>query len=484
MDPVARANGPRVGTNRLVQLLGQWSNVGGPLYAALSSAIVSLIDDGSLHAGDRLPPERRLSDALSVSRGTVVRAYDALSESGHVVRVQGSGTTVRGTPMKRPSSAEEFVGDRLWLRDGSAVNMLMAVPSIQPAMLEEISRVDPGSVSDDLDTTEPLGWWRLRCRIAELHDSQGLPTTPHQILVCSGAQQTIALTVAATVGNGDVVVGEERTWPGLIDAVRGAGARFEPVRMDGAGLVVEDLESKVERYRPALVAINPQHQNPTGTRLPAERVEAVASIAARHRLPVLEDRVSADLGFDSAHLPAIDEFDTGGYGMTATSVSKVAWAGLRFGWLRADVRVINRLRSHRALADLYPGAMNQLLGLAVLERYEELVEWRASELRPRAELVAEVLRDELPQWHFSPARGGLSLWATLPEEVSASAFVQHAGHHGVLLASGKEFSAGGSDSNEVRIPFTYPAAHLREGLTRMVEAWHTFDRMPTPVGVM
>jgi DNA-binding transcriptional MocR family regulator len=462
----------------MIQLLGQWSSGDGPLYRQLAGRLGGLIDDGTLRVGDRLPPERSLADALSVSRGTVVRAYEELAAAGSVTRVQGSGTTVHGHDLGGRPVSDRFVGERLWAPDLASVDLLKAIPSMLPGVAELVSSIDLAPHVGDLDDAEPLGWWRLRELIADLHTRQGLATSPHQILVTCGAQQAISLTIAVMVRPGDVVLGEDDTWPGLIDSVRHAGARFEPVRLDRDGLIIEDLAAKIDRFRPCLMAFNPQHQNPTGSRLPAERVQAVAELARRHRVPVLEDRVAADLGFDRRHLAAIDEYDTGGYGMVAGSLCKVAWPGLRLGWLRADAQIINRMRSHKAVADMFTPALSQLLGLQIVERYEEFVDARLEQLRPSVDLVVDALDSDLPDWSYPSVRGGLSVWATLPHDASATAFVQHATRHGVSIASGREFCPNDVDCPNIRLPFTAAPELLAEGMRRLGEAWRTFDRAP------
>ncbi len=286
------------------------------------------------------------------------------------------------------------------------------------------------------------------------------------------------MVTAAMARPGHVVLCEDATWPGLIDSIQHVGARVEPVRLDGDGIIIDDLKAKIERFRPVLMVFNPQHQNPTGSRLPPERVKAIAELATSHRIPTLEDRVSADLGFDRRHLPAIDEYGTGGYGLIAGSICKVVWPGLRLGWLRADAQVINGLRSHKAVADMFTPPVSQMLGLAVFERYEALVEQRVSQLRAAADVVIATLQNDLSDWTFVAPRGGLSLWATLPNHTSATAFAHHAGRHGVLIASGREFSVGDGDCSRIRIPFTAPAETLAEGLRRLVEAWHSFEGQP------
>ena len=458
----------------MVQLLGQWSSGSEAIYRQLAHSVATLIDDGSLRTGDRLPAERSLAEALSVSRGTVVKAFDVLESDDKVTRIQGSGTVVNGQRVLN-AAHDSFVGERLWMAEGGALDLMKAIPRLLPGTAELVDRIDLRPYATDLNGSEPLGWWRLRELIAELHTSQGMQTSPHQIMVTSGAQQAIVLVVNSMVQPGDVVLGEDDTWPGLIDAVRHRGARFEPVKMDGDGIIIADLEAKVDRFRPALIVLNPQQQNPTGTRLPLDRVRAVAAVALRYRVPVLEDRVAADLAFDGKHLPAIGEFDTGGYGITVGSICKVAWPGLRLGWMRADAQVINRFRSHKAMSDMFTPALSQLLGIEIIERYDEFVAERLVDLQASAEVVVRRLQEDFPDWSFLPPRGGYSIWVSLPGDVSADAFVQAAGVQGVLVASGRAFCPSDADCSNIRIPFTAPPEVLEAALDRLAETWRMFS---------
>ena len=108
---------------------------------------------------------------------------------------------------------------------------------------------------------------------------------------------------------------------------------------------------------------------------------------------------------------------------------------------------------------------------------------RVANLRPGADLVIDTLKNDLSDWSYSPVRGGLSVWAKLPDDASATAFVQHAGRHGVLVASGRQFCAADADCPNIRIPFTADLEQLSEAMRRLVEAWRTFDRQPVAAAV-
>ena len=65
-----------------------------PCYVQITERIRSLIDQGSLCPGDRLPPERTLAETFRVSRNSVREALRSLSEQGVVESRRGDGTYV------------------------------------------------------------------------------------------------------------------------------------------------------------------------------------------------------------------------------------------------------------------------------------------------------------------------------------------------------------------------------------------------------
>ena len=81
-------------TRELIPYLGAWPAGPGPLQQKLARGLVDAIRKGAVHPGIRLPSERSLAQALSISRTTVVAAYDALREGGWLESRAGSGTWV------------------------------------------------------------------------------------------------------------------------------------------------------------------------------------------------------------------------------------------------------------------------------------------------------------------------------------------------------------------------------------------------------
>jgi DNA-binding transcriptional MocR family regulator len=478
MEQFSRPNSGKVDPEFLAGRLGVWSNGSGPLYRQLAAAINSLVHSGELHHGDLLPAERSLATLLSVSRGTVVAAYELMRESGVIERRQGSGTRISGhgpgVDRRRVIAAK---GDPLFEHVPTAIDLLKAIPEVSPRVLLLADRLDLRANIGALGSVEPCGLAALRARIAERYQRQGLATSAEQIMVTSGAQQAIALSLSLLVGPDDVVLTEHTTWPGLADTVRRLGGRVHGIRMDERGVDVDAVASAIDRLRPSLIALNPHHHNPTGSRLSSDRRRAVTDLAADYAIPLIEDRVAEPLAFDGVRAGPLAALRPDSNVLVIDSISKTAWAGMRIGWVRADQQAIHALRSLKALTDITPAIPSQLLAMAVLDELDDIIAERVDQLRRRSAVLVGELADRLPDWELPTVRGGLSLWARLPHG-SAGAFARYAARFGVAVAGGREFTASQTVDDHIRIPFTAPEPLLRDGVTRLSQAWAAFVTEP------
>lgn len=487
-EPLVRSG--EVSTAVLAARLGRWTQGDGTLATRLAGAIAALIAGGELRPGDRLPAERSLAAAVAVSRGTVVAAYAAAAEQGLVERRQGSGTRVVGVAVPSPPSTRPGRGEALFSAVPNTIDLLRTVPQIPEPGVQLIRDHKPRLDLALLPETDPAGLPALRELIARMYRDEGTPTTPEQILVTHGAQQAISLVVNALVGPGDIVLAEEITWPGVTDSVSLRGGTVHGVPMGADGLDVDALERAIARLRPVLIALNPHHQNPTGTRLPAAARHRVAELAAQYGVPVIEDRVVAGISFDGVVPPTLAAERPDAPVLVVESVSKWAWAGLRIGWLRADPVLVRRLRGARQLADQSTSVPGQLLALDLIAHATELRRANSRIHHARLRLLEELLAEHLPDWTYRAPRGGLSLWAELPRG-SASALARVAAAHGVSIAGSAAFAVAAAADDHVRLPFTAPDEVLTEGIRRLGVAWREYrddldefrSGMPAPSGV-
>ena len=467
----SRATSTEVDRGFLTARLGRWAGREGALFQQLASRITELVDAGELRPGDRLPAERGMAEALNVSRGTVVAAYDLLREREVVSRRQGSGTRVCGVGPAVP--AETSAAEALFASSPDSIDMLRASPPIAPRMIELLDELSLTGDLAALNSFEPSGLPELRAAIAAHHTGEGLPTSPGQVLVTNGAQQGLSLTIGLFTRPGDNVITEETTWPGFTDLARQRGTRVHGLPMGPDGMDLDVLAQWLPRLRPAAMVFNPHNHNPTGTRLPPAGRERLVRLAREHDVLLVEDRVAAPLSFDGVTAPPLAALDERAPVITVDSIGKVAWEQLRMGWVRAQPAVIDRLRARRAVNDLTPPAPSQLIALAALAEWESLRAQRVHDLRERCDVVRAELASQLPEWRAARPRGGLSLWAQLPGP-DATRFAEFATRFGVSVAGGREFAISGSCEDRIRIPFCEPPEVLREALRRLGAAWAAF----------
>ncbi|MFJ6674875.1 PLP-dependent aminotransferase family protein [Actinosynnema sp. NPDC091369] len=453
-----------ISVDDLAGRLGRWSAGRGSLYLLLAARLRQLIDEGSLPAGTALPPDRSLAAGLAVGRTTVIAAYDLLREEGRLTRRRGSGTWVSPggrAPAARVETANPMFVNLLEPPDG-VLQFACAGPMALPARVVEAHRraVDRLAV-DDLGY-HPSGHPALRAALAARYRDRGVPTTRDQVLVTTGAQQALALITRALVRPGDEVLVEAPTYPGALDLFREVGA---VVRAAG------DLAGALARSTPALVYAMPAFRNPTGSSLsPLERARLVRAAGT---VPLVFDEVLADLDLAGAPVPASEPG-----AITVGSLSKVVWGGLRVGWVRADAAFVARLARFKAVHDLGSAVLDQLAAVELLADYAAVRSERVAVLRRQHDHLCARLRAELPEWEFTPAEGGQTLWVRLPDADAAS-YAQVALRHGVAVLPGGSLDPTGGSADRLRVPFTATPPVISTAVAALAAAWRAFGAEST-----
>lgn len=467
----------------IVAALADWANGDGPLYGRLAAGVRGAVQRGALPVGTRLPPERRLAQALAVSRSTVVAAYEQLKTEGWLDSRQGSGTWI-----SRPRGDWEQVGaddERLadlgrtdvlrHVAPGPVIALTAAAVAADPLVVE-LSAELPRSLAamEQRHGYAPVGIEVLREAIAARLSRQGLPTAPQQVLVTSGAQQAIFLAALSYVRPGDSVVVENPGYPGALDAFRAVNARVRPLALDDDGGRRDLLDELLGRSGARLAYLVPTFHNPTGIVMSAGRRREIARIVREHRVPLLEDDVLRGTDLAGEPLPPpIAASDPDGFVLNLGSMSKVFWAGLRVGWLRAPEHVVARLAKLKGAVDIGTPLAEQVLAAHLLARADEVIARRRAALAARLDLLDQLLSDLLPEWTYVRPRGGLSLWVKLPHG-DAGEFAQVALRHGVSIVPGAVFTPDGAHGDHVRLPFVADPETLETAVRRLAVAWHAY----------
>jgi DNA-binding transcriptional MocR family regulator len=463
----------------LADLLGYWSAPDGSLYRLLAARIARLADTGGLPPGLRLPAERELAVALSVSRNTVAMAYQLLRDDGMAESRQGSGTRIvphRTTPAAVHRANAFFAG----LLEESEIRADLTLAIVDCAPQVEAALDDPASVltrAERRAVTQSSGSFSaglpaLRSAVAGVLATRfAVPTGAAQVVVTTGAQQALDLLIRCEVRPGQAAVVEDPTFPGALDALQRAGARM--IGLPGSNLDL--LAHLLRTQRPALVYLVPTHHNPTGRVLSRQDRERIVALAeANPDVTFIEDMALAELPLTDAPAPPLlaaiapDQPNI----VTVGSMSKLYWGGLRTGWIRASTGMTGMLAAAKAITDLGSPAFQQAIAAALIAgQHDSIVKWRCEWLRPRYQAARDGLARHLPHWTWTPPDGGLTIWARLPADRDSGAFTQAALRHGVAVVPGRLLSVSGSSpSPYVRLSFTAPPQQLAVATAALARA--------------
>lgn len=314
----------------------------------------------------------------------------------------------------------------------------------------------------------------LRAALAERTSARGLPTGPDDLLVTTGSQQALSLLATALLEPGDVVLVERPCYLAALQVFAFAGARVVGVPGDSDGLDPEALDELVVRERPKLLYTVPTFQNPTGRTLPADRRAAVAAVAARRGLWIVEDDPYGELRFEGERLPWIAAQE-GAADRTVLlgSFSKVMAPGLRLGWLRAPADLLRACVVAKQAADLHTPTVNQLAAARYLadNDLDAHVARVAGVYRERRDAMLGGLANSLPEGSsWERPEGGMFLWARLPESYDTTELLSRVVRQDVAYVPGAPFYAGEPDRSTMRLCFvTQTPGEIREGLRRLGE---------------
>jgi 2-aminoadipate transaminase len=457
---------------------------GNALYLQLCGALERAIVAGDLVPGERLPSERDMAILLGVSRTTAVNAYRELEARGLVRGHVGRGTFVSAGP---DTSGAPFawrgkvaVGalrtedpSLRWLAGSSGNRELIsfaaavAAPECMPVEiigeLVEGNLRRRGSAAMLLGPTE--GMPELRRAIAARRQVR-----PEQVLVLSGAQQGLDLIARCLLDPGDTVIIDRPGYLGAIQTFRAAGAHLAGWDVERADF--EELEDLILRYRPKFLYTNPTFQNPTGQTMPVPVRRELLELAARYRLPVVEDDPYSELSFDGQRVTSLYELDPYHLVIYIGTFSKVLAAGLRLGWLMASEAIIDQLALIKQRNDVSSQTLGQLVVAGFitgghLDRH--LITLRHEHRQRYRAMCASIERHLTPgQLSYLPVDGGMYLWCTLRAGVDAVDLLRAASANGVIFAIGEIFNVDGGGRHRVRLSFSsVPSEAIDEGVRRL-----------------
>ena len=457
----------RFGTQSLVRLLGNWQESASrtPLWRQLAEALRLLILDGRLTLETRLPGERELATALSVSRTTIASALGQLREEGYLYSRQGSGSRI-ALPQRQAGTVEQAAS-------ATSVNLATAALSAGPEIHQAYHHA-LGVMPQHLTSTgyDQQGLATLREAIARRYCERGLATQADEVMIVNGALSGLALVLRLMTGPGDRVVVDAPTYPMAISAIQGASCRPVGVALPAQGWDCDGLAATIAQTAPRLAWLMPDFHNPTGRCMDSATRQRVADIAAHTRTTLVVDETMVDLWYNAPPPPPLAAFNPEAPVITIGSAGKSFWGGLRIGWIRASSRTIASLVQARDSLDLGSPLLEQLACCWLLENEKQLLSPRRAMLAARRDMCGKLMAEYFPHWHFTPPEGGLSFWVELPGML-ATILSARAESRGIHIGTGTRFGLAGAFDRYLRLPFTLEDEALRSAFSTLQPLWHS-----------
>ena len=436
-----------------------------PVYQRLADAIGERIARGELVEGDKLPSHREIARVLGINVTTVTRAVSALQQLGLVEARPGRGTLIASR------ETEETTFKSAPSNEAGLIDLSVNRPPTS-AYLEALATLLPRLAKDRRfgnlqDYHPPEGPIWARAAVAEWLDGVAGDGDASRIVLTDGAQHGLSCVLRALAQRGDVILADSVTYQGIGALCRSQGLDLRGLPVDRGGMRPDALEAACASWRPRAVFLVPSLHNPTTVTLSEERRRALAAIARRHNVLIIEDDVYRPL-LDSI----IPSFATLEPELTVhiSGLSKCIAPGLRYGFVVAPRAVLGNVAAALRIDCWSISPLTALVATTMIEdgTAKRIIEVQREELRRRQ----ITLRDLLAAFDIQTAETSPHAWLHLPEPWRGSAFARACRQRGVGVLPADAFAVGReTQAHAVRINLgaAPSSAELRQALSILAE---------------
>lgn len=332
---------------------------------------------------------------------------------------------------------------------------------------------ESGTKALQYTTTE--GYEPLRIQIAKrMNEKVGTKLTCDEIQIVSGSQQALDMTGKLFLDEGDVVICEQPTYLGAINAFRAYGCQFIEVPSDDEGMDVAILETVLrETEKVKLIYVIPDFQNPTGKSWTVDRRKAFLEVVNPFNIPVVEDNPYGELTFKAEIQPSLKSFDQKDLVISLGTFSKIFCPGLRIGWISAAKDLISQYVMIKQSMDLHTSNLSQREISCYLDIYDidQHIEKIKAVYKKRRDLAVETMKNHFPKtMKFTIPEGGLFTWVEGPSSMDSREVLVKCLENNVAFVPGHSFFPNGGGFNTFRLNFSNAnEEQLVEGLKRIAE---------------
>jgi len=458
------------------------------LYVTLADELQSLVAQGTLRPGHRVPSVRRMALQRDVSISTVIQAYtllenrgvlEARPQSGYYVRARLPGDAPEprmARPMAKPSyvGVNDLTADIMMsATDPAAVPLGAALPdhSLFPTrklarLLGAVGRNDPALLGR---YAMNWGYDPLAREIARRYLQTGAPLAHDELVITLGCAEAINLSLRAVTKPGDTVALESPAYFGFLETIQSLNLRALEVPTDPrTGICLDAARDALEHNDVKVVLVMPTYQNPLGSCMPDEKKEQLYRLLADFDVPAIEDDIYGDLHFGERRPKPLKAWDTDGRVLLCSSFSKTLAPGLRVGWC-APGRYLERVRRLKFTNTLGTPVVLQKTVSDFLRNggYDHHLRSIRRAYQNQLHLFSQAVLRHFPEGtRLSRPQGGFVLWVELPPGIDTLRLHREAQKHRINIAPGALFSVKDRYRNCLRLNCGLPWSELIEDAVR------------------
>lgn len=401
-------------------------------YKAIREQIILDIQSQKLVAGQRLPSLRQLTKQLDVSMTTALNCYRSLEEMGWVVTQAKSGFFVssplskgevptlpqfRSSLRKLPKSLESDQYISSSVKPGP-----FGLSKVSPKLIStlELQRSVKRTLNQNDELLhaycDPQGDHGLRQVLADHFSASGFALTADEVFVSSGCMDAIRVALLVTTDVGDAVAISSPCFNGLLKLLSSLSRRVVEIPCNRNGIDLAQLEQKFKNKEVSAALLSSSFMNPHGVSLSVSQKETLATLANKYRIPIIEDDVYGELGYENTFPLPIKHWDTNGYVLWCSSVSKTLASGLRVGWCVAG-RYLEACVDRCAIEHLGHNGLLQasLASFIHAGHYRKQLQSIRQAILLNANAYRNLLLKHMPKrTAISAPNGGLVLWVQVP----------------------------------------------------------------------
>ncbi len=327
----------------------------------------------------------------------------------------------------------------------------------QEELLDSMQRIVKTYGSKVFQYAITAGLPELRQYIAERYNRKfGLNLTIDNIIITTGSQQALDLIAKVLLDQGDGVIVEKPTYLAAIQAFSLKQPVFYPVELAEDGLDIGQLEEALKNHAKFIYTI-PDFQNPTGLTYSAQNRKQVYELLKDKEIVLVEDDPYGELRFTGEHLPYIGAGRLP-YSILLGTFSKTVTPGMRIGFMISEnTELLRYISVAKEASDLHTNIFSQYLIWDYLKNND--LDAHIAKIKALYQRQAQAMMDAMEKYFPSEVRytkpqGGMFLWVTLPEGISAMELFPKALERKVAFVPGDPFYVGVKGVNTMRLNYT------------------------------